>query len=49
MPDDLTPTRASRPYCWDCYAVGMWHCSDPIHCGGDKEPDNTPLKEEPSP
>lgn len=22
--------------CKDCQAVGMWHCSDPIHCAGMK-------------
>ncbi len=20
--------------CADCNAIGLWHCSDPIHCGG---------------
>ncbi len=23
-----------KPYCPDCNAVGMAHCSDFIHCGG---------------
>ena len=23
-----------KPYCLDCLAVGMGHCSDPLHCGG---------------
>lgn len=25
---------ASRWRCADCQSVRMWHCSDPIHCGG---------------
>lgn len=37
----MTPTpgqvapREPRPLgCPDCRACGLWHCSDPLHCGG---------------
>lgn len=23
-----------KGWCSDCHSVSMWHCSDPLHCGG---------------
>jgi hypothetical protein len=36
--------------CPDCQATGLWHCSDPLHCGGMRwstEDEDTPPEDTP--
>lgn len=47
-PDAKIKDNPSGMYCRACRQAGMWHCSDPEHCGGmermrDPEPE-TPIQ-----